>query len=120
MFFAWRAVRSDATKGQIDKLQYAFTGLWCITAILKGALHELQHCSMPHQKDKIHTSDLLPYPLELIPFEPVEGSDNRYGQLHKPIKASPFKEAGINGFKPISPFNVTANYLTTDSALAFH
>jgi hypothetical protein len=72
-----------------------------------------------HWKDKKHASDLSPYPLELIPFKPVEGSDNQYGQLHKPIKASPFKEAGIDGFKPISPLKVTANYLTTDSALAF-
>jgi hypothetical protein len=63
---------------------------------------------------------ISPYPLELIPFKPVEASDNRYGQLHKPIKASLFKEAGINGLKPISPFKVTANYLTTDSALTFH
>jgi hypothetical protein len=30
------------------------------------------------------------------------------------------KEAGIVGLKPISPFKVKANYLMTDSALAFH
>jgi hypothetical protein len=120
VLFARGAVRSDAAKGPINKLQYAFTGPWRITAILKATLYKLQHCSTPHQKDNRHASDLSPYPLEPIPFEPVKGSDNRYGQLHKPIKASPFKEAGINGFKPISPFKVMSNYLTTDSALAFH
>ena len=65
-------------------------------------------------------SNLTPYPLELIPFEPVDGSDIQYSQLHKPIQASPYKEAGIEGFKPLLPFKVLANYLTTDSALAFH
>jgi hypothetical protein len=120
VIFARRAVHSDATKGRVNKLQYVFTGPWRITAILKGASYELQHCSMPHRKDKKPASDLSPYPLELIPFEPIEGSDSRYGQLHKPIKASPFKEVGIDRFKPISPFKVTANYLTTNSALAFN
>jgi hypothetical protein len=80
--FARRAVRSDASKGRIDKLQYAFTGPWRITAILKGASYELEHCSTPNRKDKKHASDLSSYPLELIPFEPVDGSDTQYGQLH--------------------------------------
>ncbi len=75
---------------------------------------------MPNRKEKKHASDSSPYPLELIPFEPVEGSDTQYGQLHKPIQANPYKEAGIEGFKPLLPFKVPANYLTTDTALAFH
>ncbi len=118
--FAQRAVCSDASKGRIDKLQYTFTGPWRITTILKGALYELEHCSTSNCKDKKHASDLSPYPLELIPFEPVNGSDTRYGQLNKPIQASPYKEAGIKGFKPSLPFKVPDNYLITDSALAFH
>ncbi len=75
---------------------------------------------MPNCKEKKHASNLSPYPLELIPFKPVEGSDTQYGQLHKPIQASPYKEAGIEGFKPLLSFKVPANYLTTDTALAFH
>ncbi len=71
-------------------------------------------------KEKKHASNLSLYPLKLIPFEPVEGSDTRYGQLHKPIQASPYKEAGIEGFKPLLPFKVPANYLRTDTVLAFH
>ena len=41
--------------------------------------------------------------MELIPFQPVNGADTRYGQLYKPISAHPFKEAGIKGFAPIQP-----------------
>ncbi len=120
MVFARRSVRSDASRGRVDKLQYAYTGPWHVTAALKGASYELEHCSTPNRKDKKHASNLSPYPIELIPFQPVEGSDTRYGQIHRPIKASPFWEAGIDGFKPFLPFRVTAQYLTMDTALAFH
>ena len=118
--FARRATRSDAVKGRVDKLTYAFTGPWRITALLKGASYELKHCSTPNRKEKKHASDLSPYPLELIPFQPLDGSDTRYGQLHKPITAHPFKEAGINGFDPIKPFKVSTNFLTTDQLSQFH
>jgi hypothetical protein len=69
---------------------------------------------------KKHASNLSPYPLELIPFQPLDGSDTWYGQLHKPITAHPFKEAGINGFNPIQPFKISANFLTTAKFLEFH
>jgi hypothetical protein len=118
--FARRATRSDAAKGRVDKLTYAFTGPWRITALLKGASYKLEHCSTPNRKEKKHASDLSPYPLELIPFQPLDGSDTRYGQLHKPITAHPFKEAGINGFDPIKPFKISTNFLTTDQLSQFH
>ena len=51
------------------------------------------------------------YPAELIPFEPVDGADTRYGQLYKPIGANPFKEAGLEGFNPPTPFRVSNNFL---------
>ena len=75
--FARRAVHSNFSKGRVNKLQYAYTGPWRITAILKGASYELEHCSMPTCKGKKLASDLSPYPLELIPFQPVEGSNTR-------------------------------------------
>jgi hypothetical protein len=106
--FARPTVCSNSSKGRVDKLQYAYTGPWQITAILKGASYELKHCSMPTRKDKKHASNLSSYPLELIPFQPVKGSNTCYGQLCKPIKANLFKEAGIDGFKPFSPFKVAA------------
>jgi hypothetical protein len=120
MVFARRSVRSNASKGCVNKLQYAYTSPCRVTAVLKGASYELIHCSNHNCKDKKHASDLSPYPIELIPFQPVEGSDTRYGQIHRPIKASPFQEAGVDGFKPFSPFKVSAQYLTTDTTLTFH
>jgi len=42
------------------------------------------------------------------------------GQLHKPITAHPFKEAGINGFDPIKPFKKSTNFLTADQPSEFH
>ena len=54
---------------------------------------------------------MSPYPAELIPFEPVDGADTRYGQLYKPIGANPFKEAGLEGFNPPTPFRVAQNFL---------
>jgi hypothetical protein len=98
--FARQAVRSDSSHGQVDKLQYAFTGPWRISAILKGTSYEIVHCDNATQKEKKHASGLSPYPAKLIPFQPVDGADTRYGQLYKPIAAHPFKDAGIKGFFP--------------------
>ncbi len=58
-------------------------------------------------------------PLELIPFQPLNGSDTWYGQLHKRIMAHRFKEAGITGFNPIKPFKISANFLRTDQVSDF-
>jgi hypothetical protein len=55
----------------------------------------MEHCLKPSRKEKKHALDLTPYPFELITFEPVNGADNRYGQLDKPIGANLFKEAGL-------------------------
>jgi hypothetical protein len=119
-FFAQRAVRSDAKQGIVNKLQYVFTGPWRVNAVLKGASYELVHCDNAKHIEKKHASDLSPYPAELIPFEPVDGADTRYGQLHKPISAQPFKEAGIKGFLPIQPFKIATNFAITDCCAAFH
>ena len=118
--FARRAVRSHAAREVVDKLQFAFTGPWRVTALLKGASYELEHCQKPGRKEKKHASDLSPYPLELVPFQPVDGADTRYGQLYKPITAHPFKEAGIKGFSPIQPYQVATNLAITDRCQAFH
>jgi len=118
--FARRAVRSHAAREVVDKLQFAFTGPWRVTALLKGASYELEHCQKPGRKEKKHASDLSPYPLELIPFQPVDGTDTRYGQLYKAITAHPFKEAGIIGFPSIQPYQVATNLAVTDRCHAFH
>ena len=92
-------------------MQYAFTGPWVIKAQLQGASYELLHCSAAGKVEKKHTADLSPYPVELIPFHPVDGLDSRFGQLYKPIALHPFKEAGIKGFTPPKLFKVAANLL---------
>ncbi len=120
ILFAQRAVWLDAKRGIVDKLQYAFTGLWRVPAALKGASYGLVNCNNNKCIAKKHASDLSPYPAELIPFEPVDGADTRYGQLYKPISAQPFKEAGIKDFSPIQPLKVATNLAITDWCAAFH
>jgi hypothetical protein len=107
-------------KGCLDKLQYAFTGPWKVTAALKSALYKLEHCSTPSQKEKKHASALSLYPTELILFKPINGPNTWYGRLHKLIAAHPFKEAGIKEFTPLSPFKVTSHFLTTNHNFVFH
>jgi hypothetical protein len=118
--FARRAVCSDAKRGVVDKLRYAYTGPWRVQAILKGASYELVHCDNANRTEKRHASNLSPYPAKLIPFEPVDGADTQYGQLYKPISAQPFKEAGINGFIPPEPFKLASNLAITNRCAAFH
>jgi hypothetical protein len=118
--FARRAVRSSSVKERVDKLQFAFTGPWHISAVLKGVSYELEHCHDSGRKEKKHASDLSPYPPKLVPFQPVDGADTRFGQLYKPITTNPFKEAGIKGFSPIQPYKVAAQLALTDRCLAFH
>jgi hypothetical protein len=82
-----------------------------VIASLHGSSYLLEHCHNAACKENKHAADLAPYPPEMIPFEPVDGADTRYGQLYKPIGEHPFKEAGIKGFTPPSPFQVPANFL---------
>jgi hypothetical protein len=117
--FARRATRSDAARGCVGKLEYAFTGPWRITALLHGGSYSLKHCHNVAWKEKKHAANLVPYPSELIPFEPVNGADTRYSQLYKPISTNPFKEAGIKGFTPPSPFRVPANFIDVGNNAEF-
>jgi hypothetical protein len=117
--FACRATRSNAARGRVGKLEYAFTGPWHVTASLHGRSYSLEHCHNTARKEKKHAADLAPYPAELIPFEPLDGADTRYGQLYKPIGANPFKEAGIKGFIPPSPFKVPVNFIDIGDVAVF-
>jgi hypothetical protein len=109
-----------AARGCVGKLEYAFTGPWCVTASLHGGSYSLEHCHNVAQKEKKHAADLVPYPSELIPFDPLDGADMRYSQLYKPIGTNPFKEAGIKGFIPPSLFKVPANFIDIGSVANFH
>jgi len=101
--------------------RWLFKALIHRTLALPGASYELEHCDNTLKKKKKHASDLSPYPPELIPFQPVDGADTRYGQIYKPITAHPFKEASIKGFTPIQPFKVAKDVLAqTNKCAAFH
>ena len=118
--FACRATQSVTGRGQVDKRIYRFTGPWLITAKLDGASYKIKHVATK-RKDKKQASDLSPYPAELIAFQPLDGADNQYDQIHQKQKICnhPYKEAGIKGFTPPNPFRVSANFITTSNTLAF-
>ncbi len=73
--FARCAMRSNAARGCVGKLEYAFTGPWHVTASLHGGSYLLEHCHNAARTEKKHAADLAPYPPELIAFEPVDGAD---------------------------------------------
>jgi hypothetical protein len=93
---------------------HPFTGPWCVVA------YELKFANDTKQKDKKHASDLCPHPAKLISFEPLDSADNRYGQLYKPIKQSPYKEAGIKSFTPPQPLQAATHFATTGDFRDFH
>ena len=47
----------------------------------------------------------------MVNFEPVDGPDSRYGQLHRPIGKSPFEASGLKGFTPLKFFKVNVHYV---------
>jgi hypothetical protein len=105
---AGRLSLSNKDKGIVGKLQYAYTGPWKITQALDGASYELESVHTPGKREKKHAADLSPYPIELIAFQPLDGADNRYGQINKPIAAEPFASAGLKGFYPSNPYQLEA------------
>jgi hypothetical protein len=79
-------------------------------------LNSLTH----NRKEKKHASDLTPYPLELILFEPINSANAWYGQLYKPFGANLFEEAGVKGFSPPALFQVAHHYLNVGDYKDFH
>jgi hypothetical protein len=102
----------------VDKLTYSFTGPWRIIAKLHGASYEIEHCTSK-AKYKRHASDLSPYSVKLIPFQPIDGADNQFSQLYRKFKEHPYQEAGIKGFTLPTPFVIPTNFITTSDALRF-
>eukprot|EP00956_Cyclotella_meneghiniana_P020964 scaffold37640_cov83-Cyclotella_meneghiniana.AAC.3 len=96
------------------------TGPWRIVEKLDGGSYKLEHHLRPGRFDKKHASMLSPYPLELVPFEPIDGPDNRFSQIHKPIGKLPFIDAGIKGFNPIQPFAAPAAFADATPSESFH
>ena len=103
--FAKRAVKSDKKRGLVGKLMNEFTGPWVISAKLKGSSYEIKHVE-DGAIGKCHAAHLSPYPDQLLPFLPVDGPDNQFGQIHTPIQKDPYKNAGLKGFRPAQPFKL--------------
>jgi hypothetical protein len=118
--FSRRATHSDAKCGLIDKLQYSFTGPWKVVTSLPGGSYELEHCLNSKRRNKKHASALSPYPLELIPFQPLNGTDNCYGQLNKITGDHPFNEVGLKGFNPPQPFAIPTHLAQHGDFKDFH
>eukprot|EP00978_Attheya_sp_CCMP212_P040599 scaffold223514_cov79-Attheya_sp.AAC.2 len=47
-----------------------------------------------------------PCPRNLVPFTPIHGADNAYGQINKQFQQKSYLDTGINGFPPANPFKV--------------
>jgi hypothetical protein len=109
--FARRATQSDISCRHVGKSEYKFTGPWQVMKSLHGGSYSIEHCLKPNHVEKKHASDLMPYPVELISFEPIDGPDTQYRQLYRPIGANPFQEAGLKGFNPPVLFQVSQNFL---------
>ena len=105
--FAKRSVKSDRKRGLVGKLMEPYTGPWRITKKLAGSSYELEHRDTK-RPGKRHAAHLSPYPRELLPFLPLDGPDNRYGQMYSPIQSNPYKNAGIRGFTPSQPFKTAS------------
>ena len=93
--FAHRTIRSSKKHGRVDKIMYPVTGPWVVTGIEPGGSYLIRHLLDLSQTDKKHASQLSGYPVQLVMFEPVDGPNNRYGQINVPIGKNPFAEAGI-------------------------
>ncbi len=118
--FARQAMHLNTKCSHVYKLMHPFTGPWRVVRALPGAPYELEFSHNTKQKDKKHASDLCPYPAKLIPFEPLDGADNRYGQLYKSIGLPPYKEVGIKAFTPPQPLQAAAHFATTGNFRDFH
>ena len=56
---------------------------------------------------KRHAAHLSPFPNQILPFMPIDGPDNRFGQIHTPIQKNPYENAGLKGFAPSRPFEAS-------------
>ena len=89
---------------------YPATGPWRVTKKIDSGLYRIRHCLGESRTDKKHGYQLSVYPEQLVPFEPVDRSYNRFGQINVPIGKTYSEEANIRRFEPTKPFKVPTNY----------
>ena len=104
--FSKRSVKSNKKRGLDGKLMNSYTGPWEVTKKAAGSSYELKHRDTG-KPGKWHATHLSPFICELLPFLPIDGADNHYGQLHMPIQSDPNKDAGVKGSKPFQPLKFT-------------
>jgi hypothetical protein len=92
--FARRATISDSKRVQVNKLMHPFTGPWRIVKSLPGASYKLEFATDTAQKSKKHASDLSPYPLELTPFQPVDGTTIGTADCTRCLGHDPIRKSG--------------------------
>ena len=100
--FARRTVQSSKKHNRVDKLVFAYSGPWEITAKLTGSSYECKHTRLG-KVDKFHAKRLSPVPDQLVPYAPIDGPDHRFGQINKPLSDRAYEIAGIKGFIPCNP-----------------
>ena len=82
-----------------------YTVPWVINAKLKGGSYESKRVD-DEAIGKRHAAHLSPCPDQLLPFLPVDGPDNQFGQIHTPIQKDPYMNAGLKDLKPAQPFKL--------------
>ena len=80
-----------------------YIGPWEVTGIEHGSSYALRHV-VSGKIGKSHAAHLSPFPPQLIPFRPLQGPDNTYGQMNKGFEDNPYKDASIRGFAPFEPY----------------
>ena len=86
----------------MGKLIDSFTDPWKICGKTEGSSYEVEHVESK-KPGKRHAAHLSPYPDELLPFLPMDGPDNVYGQMNTQIKKKPYMNADVKGFDPPQP-----------------
>ena len=108
--FARRSVQSSRVHVRVAKIEYVHTGPWTVTASLEGSSYEITH-DQSKKGEKRSAIHLSPCPEGLIPFEPIDGADTRYSQLHRPLQKDAYELAGIKGYIPPVPWKTAATAL---------
>eukprot|EP00956_Cyclotella_meneghiniana_P035924 scaffold119565_cov44-Cyclotella_meneghiniana.AAC.1 len=111
--FARRTVQSSKQKERVGKLEFAYTGPWVVLRKLRGASYECQH-EQSGKIAKFHAAHLNPVPDQLVPYTPIDGTDHRFGQSHKPLSEDAYAIAGLDGFVPPQPFVMPGKQEFTD------
>ena len=104
-------VQSKQATRTVKKLAYIRRGPYEIIKAYPSGSYELkQLTSKTKNKIKKHGSDFYLCPEQIIPYKPVNTSDQLYSELNKPTTDNPYEKAHIQGYAPSSPWAAPAAY----------